>query len=273
MRPMLAKPATEPFERAVMRAVNDPRIGLDIKMDGSRLLVVVGPRITAYNRDGGRIDVPKPVARALKGLGTSTTLALDGELVDGVYWLFDIADGGHLVNPSSPWQWRRTVLDQLYARWNPDPTLIRVVPWAIDTADKALLARDVIRTGGEGLLAKRIDSPYKPRKRDTERSPHWTKLKHTKDADFVVTRLGVDGKQNMALGLFTPGLDRPMEVGECSALTGDGPRVKVGDVVTVTYLYVGANGRLVQPVTPRLRTDKRPEECGIDQLAPPKARA
>lgn len=274
MKPMLAKPSTSPFDRAVLDAVHDDSVVLDVKIDGKRLLVdlspAAGPR--AWQRDGDPTPMPGPLAELL-GRGRADVL-LDGEVVGDTFWVFDYLRHDDLAEPLRK---RRERLDRFLTRWAPPADLVRPVPSAAGVADKARLAQRVLTEGLEGLVSKRLDSIYLPGKR----SGSWRKLKHVKEADFVVTRLAVDGKDNMALGLWAGG-ETPLVVGESSALTGDGPKVKqivaaagrgpdediadLGIVVTVTYLYVGANGRLVQPVTPRLRTDKRPEECTYDQL-------
>jgi hypothetical protein len=113
--------------------------------------------------------------------------------------------------------------------------------------------------GFEGVIFRRLDAGY-----IQKRSSNLLKYKFRHDADCVVTALGTKGKANMALGLMSCG--SLVDVGECSALTGDQHRIRVGDVVTVTYLYASSDRRLVQPTKPRLRRDKDPADCTIDQL-------
>ena len=80
---------------------------------------------------------------------------------------------------------------------------------------------------------------------------------------MVIDR-GINGKDNLLLGVYRDG--EMVEVGKVSALTGDGPRVSIGDVVTVKVLYASAAGKLYLPVTPHLRTDKSRTDCGYEQI-------
>jgi ATP-dependent DNA ligase len=255
---MLATQTGDSFEWAAVRMVNDPDWGLDIKVDGRRLLVDLNGEPVGYNRAGDRAPIPSGIDQELQRAGKAN-LHLDGELVGTTLWVFD------MVGPSVPdvWGIRRLALDNLLLyRWQPDPAFVRAVLWAVDVEGKAALVRRVREEGLEGLIAKRLDSRYEPGKRSTG----WRKLKDVKTVDCVVTRLGVDGKKNMAVALWRDG--ELVEVGEVSALTGDGPSALPGDVVEVTFLYLGANNRLVQPVTPKIRLDKKPGECTWNQLPP-----
>lgn len=264
--PMLATPSHEPFNDAALRYVNDPRWGLDVKVDGVRLLVgLQGDGPFGFNRSGARVALPRALTWSLTGLlagAGSANAYLDGELVGDLFWVFDLIQ----PNRPDPWVVRRLSLDNLLAQIGADPAVMRPVPSAFERGDKAELVMRIRREGLEGLIAKELNSPYLMPAGKSHRSKHWLKLKDVKTVDCVVTRLGVDGKANMAVALWR---DRDLtEVGEVSALTGDGPRVVVGDVVTITFLYLGVNDRLVQPVTPRLRTDKTAAECTWEQLPP-----
>jgi ATP-dependent DNA ligase len=271
MRPMLASKSDDTFERGVLRAVNDDSVLLDPKLDGDRLLVELtgGGHVQAFNRKGEPTNTPAPVREALRGaagaLAAASSFVFDGEwLADmGEWWVFDAPVLGAEVGCGTPLLERREMLDRLFAVWAPAPC-IQVAPWARTQEGKAALAQTVIRAGGEGLIVKRASSPYVPPARPDQRSKSWTKLKMVHDVDCFVTRLRVDGKQNYEVAVHDA--DGAVKViGECSALTGDGPRVQVGDVVTITYLYV-LHDRLVQPVKGRIRTDKTADECTIDQL-------
>lgn len=252
-QPMLVTPGTEPFDRAVLRKVNDPAWGLDTKMDGRRLLLDLdGPR--GYNRSGGPAILPAALEELL-GWAGRVDVRLDGELVGTTFHCFDI------IGPSVPtaWEERRQTLDGFVKAWAPDPALIQVIPWAIDLEGKALLAQRVVADNLEGLVAKRLGSPYQ-----AGRSTHWQKLKFVGSVDCIVTAVGIDGKRNLAVSVYDgAGL---VQIAEVSALTGDGPTLAVGDVCEVTYLAVGANRRLIQPVRPIRRLDKAPDECTIAQL-------
>jgi hypothetical protein len=97
------------------------------------------------------------------------------------------------------------------------------------------------------------------------RSRDVLKWKRVKDLDAVVIDRNRGGKSNFILGLYNEDGEM-VEIGAVSALTGDGPRIEVGSVVSVSYLYCSDDGQLVQPVMPRLRTSKDAWECVTSQL-------
>jgi len=124
------------------------------------------------------------------------------------------------------------------------------------------LALDMRRDNYEGLIFRQLDAPYRE-----GRSKDLIKIKFRHTVDCVVTDLRRDKKANMALGLFDD--SQLVEVAECTALAGDKNRIRIGDVVEVTYLYASADNRLVQPTKPVIRTDKFARECTLDQLVYP----
>jgi hypothetical protein len=90
------------------------------------------------------------------------------------------------------------------------------------------------------------------------------KAKFVVTADVIVLAVGDDGKESCTLGMVDG--NTVVEIGRCS-LIGK-PYVKPGDIIEVAYLY--ANNckapRLYQPRLYRVRDDKTPPECTIDQL-------
>jgi bifunctional non-homologous end joining protein LigD len=151
----------------------------------------------------------------------------------------------------------------------------------------------------EGVVAKRLGSTYVP----GERSRDWIKIKTKDDADVVIVgwsegsgnRVGTIG--SLVMGLYDDGelryvgqvgtgftqdtlaetLGRLKEMGEGEAPFGPDmlrsatelrkvrwipPRL----VATVEYRQVTSAGRLRAPSFKGLRTDKRPDQCTIDQL-------
>lgn len=240
----------------------DDRWIIEPKMNGQRIVIdcsgsAGGAR--AYNRRGERTDVPLLLRPSLDQL-ENISVILDGEFVGDCYFVFDVMKLDEVVTTQTGWKMRRHALAMLFAQW--EPAHARIVPAGQTTTAKKRMARKIHDSGMEGWVAKRSDSTYQAGKR----SVAWRKVKLTKDADFVAIALGTDGKANIELGLYDG--DTLVPVGTVSALTGDGPQVQVGNVITVTFLNSGTADapRLYQPVKPRLRTDKTPQECTMDQL-------
>jgi len=261
------------------RILHSPEWWFTQKIDGHRRAVTIGAdgTITGWSRKGTRADLPADIRATLAELAVPATF--DGELVDGHLWLFDLVAAGvddRIVNPGMPYGQRFRTLEALIARWDPDP-VVGLVPAARSVDEKVALFDQLSRNGGEGLVAKHISAPY----RCGFRSPQWQKVKFFRDVDCVILSLGAD-KQNMQVGMYDP--SRPpgkrwVQVGEVTRLNGDG--LEAADlftreqgkarprrlVVTVKALYCPADtNHLVQPTKPRLRFDKRPTDCTIDQL-------
>lgn len=148
--------------------------------------------------------------------------------------------------------------------------------------------------GLEGVMAKRLDSPYQP----GVRSKDWVKVKKHLTLDLVVggytpgqgqrepyfgaILLGAynAGKLNYIVrvgagfstqelkeitGRFVPADESPFS----QTITRKGVRwLKPEIVVEVEALEVSKRGHLRAPVFRRIRYEKLPEECTIDQLHP-----
>lgn len=244
--------------------LHDDRYALDVKADGERRLIhVAGGTVTLIGRDGQtptRFPLSAAVLKAFARL-TGGPFTFDAELIpaDGRLWLFDMPRAGTLITPDHGWSVRRTNLTIAYDSWNPGPS-IRLVPYATGTDAKIALIERVAAGRGEGVMAKLVTSKYRPGK-----SRDWLKIKRRYSVDCVVTWIGTE-KQNMGVGLWRDGTLEPVPVAEVGRTTGDGARVREGDVVEVTFQYVSDDNHLVQPTLPRIRNDKLGTECTWDQL-------
>jgi ATP-dependent DNA ligase len=234
------------------------------KIDGVRALIVCSDGdVRPYNRNGVALtkDVPFPVLKALSPF-RGKNVVLDGELVEGVLWVFDLPQFGSTVSWRSSYEERLDALEVVVPALN-TPT-IRLLSTARTFDEKLVLAKDVLAAGLEGIIARDKTAPYVP----GLRAPTLLKAKFVKHVDAVVMAVNLDGKQNMRLGVYDAA-GTLVSIGECTGLSGDGPEIcskgLVGAVVEVRYLSV-YHQRLYQPNMPRVRTDKAPEECTIDQL-------
>jgi bifunctional non-homologous end joining protein LigD len=144
------------------------------KFDGIRLVAFKqGADVRLYSRTRLAKDIP-PIASAVAQLPVRDAI-LDGELTwdSGMaYHVFDVVwlDGRDLT--ALPLSERRAILATLRLR----APLHRVVP--LDESEPWQCARD---SGWEGVIAKRLDSPY-----EQKRSKHWLKMKCESAQDFVI---------------------------------------------------------------------------------------
>ncbi len=249
MKPMLASNAKRDL-------LTDDEFVCEPKIDGRRILLTVeDDKIAGWGRDGQRANVPDGVARDLGTLNGQFTV--DGELLGDQVIAFDVLGIGGGTFANSPLERRRRVLEDLMGRWQPEN--IHLIPQAKTRAEKGKMLRRVKRNRGEGVVFKRFNSPYE----FGVRSKNWVKHKLTKDLDVVILDRGTE-KENFTVGLWDG--EAMVPVGEVASFTGDGPALEIGDVATITLLYVTPSGRMVSPVRPVKRTDKAPKECTLDQF-------
>jgi bifunctional non-homologous end joining protein LigD len=160
------------------------------KLDGIRCLAVKdGGRTWLYSRNELALnDRYAPLAAALDA-DVADGFVIDGEAVAFVggrdrfgggeggelfYYVFDVLFAGGRDVRSLPLQERRDVLEGVL-RWR-DP--LRITEQM--TGDGALLLEEACRDGWEGLIAKRLGTPYV-----STRSHDWLKLKCTRAQELV----------------------------------------------------------------------------------------
>ena len=282
---------------------DDPNIAVEQKVDGTRALCVVeekddvtvfrfltrGGKVLAHTAATQHLDKIKQAL--LDGMlpgGADFEVVLDGEVMidTGEYIVFDLpyvrTASGEKVTPETPYWQRRQVLSGVLSGVDRP---VRLGGMATTPDDKRDLLRRVQESGGEGVMAKKLDSVYEPGKRVRS----CVKVKFVKTADVIVTgstrgrnaagrevgsfEFAVVGdeptiKERMEPGILTIDLDegvrRLIPMGTCSAIGK--PETKVGDVIEVAYLYRPKSGGLVQPRMMRVREDKTPDQCRMDQF-------
>lgn len=256
--PMLA---TEVPVARLLDYSGDDQFVFEEKLNGHRILLFVeGRAAVALGRNGqvsqhnSRFRTPSLMAFEIERIPYD--VILDGELVENIFHVFDMPQGPR-VTPESPFYVRRKALEDLFASWN--PARITLVDQAVDTEAKLKLAISCINSKAEGIMAKTRKGKY----RSGQRCLDVQKCKFTREVDAIVTGLKFQGKDNAVLSLIKDG--DLVEVGRASTIGK--PLLDLGDIVEVRYLYLGANGRLVQPRILQKRDDKDARECTYDQLS------
>mgnify|MGYP003883605697 CR=1 FL=1 len=157
------------------------------------------------------------------------------------------------------------------------------------TNDGERLWNEIVKRGMEGVIAKRKESKYYPGQRRSE----WLKIKNLKSADVVIvgythekreiSSLGMalyDGPDLIYVGKVGTGFDEAIaeKLLKDFKIVNEAPVRNVEDappnmiwikpniVVEVEYLEVTKRMELRGAVFRRLRSDKSPEECTIDQV-------
>jgi bifunctional non-homologous end joining protein LigD len=154
--------------------------------------------------------------------------------------------------------------------------------------------REVVELGFEGVVAKREDSPYVQR-----RSRYWVKIKKRNSMDCIIlgymhgSGLRGDLFGSLILGLYERDLSRLRYVGKVGTgfdrgfmewFVSSSEKIKVersyfnvdfGREVTwikpyfvceVEFLELSEDGRMRAPVFRKMRLDKDPKECTVEQL-------
>lgn len=252
----------------LFKLVYDSNWAFSAKLDGKRSLVRLGPGslLRAYTRSGDPQNLPPAIIKALGLVPNVTTLILDGELMhSGNYRVFDLVALDYenkVIGPDHPAYLRQIALEAFLLNTFGGTGPISTVEYAYDSADKLNLWKYVLEHGGEGVVARHQASEYK----FGTTSFWWRKWKVRQTVDCVVIDKNLKGKANLLLGLYQGG--KLVPVGKVSALTGEGPDVQPGDVVTVSYQSFSPSGKLVSASHPVRYPEKHPEECLMSQVVP-----
>jgi bifunctional non-homologous end joining protein LigD len=135
---------------------------------------------------------------------------------------------------------------------------IQIARTEFEQAGKIDLLQEVHARNLEGIVLKKIDSPYR-----TDRQPDQFKHKFTVVSSFVITKK--NEKDSVALGLFN---DKGQLI-ECGnvKIRSKHFRVNEGMVIDVRYLHAFRDSNHVyQPRMVAIRDDLQPEHCLISQL-------
>ncbi len=317
-KPMLATLTGEAFD--------DEAWGFEPKWDGIRAIAVCDEETRLITRNDKDVTVAYPELHRLHEQTVALEAMLDGEIAafqDGVpsfqrlqqrmhlrdekkvaemarripvvYIVFDLLylDGQDLT--ARPLVARRKLLEETIV----PSDQIQVSP--ITEGEGIALFEAAKEQGLEGIMAKRLSSPYVP----GDRSKDWLKVKVTFDADVVIvgwtegegSRAGNLGSLMMAVyhggelryvgnvgtGFKTRSLpevfDRlvaldeteppfPQEVLRSRPELRRAHWVPPSLVATVEHRGITTAGRLRSPSFQGFREDKNPEECTLDQFAP-----
>ncbi len=250
--------------------IDDDKYYFQQKVDGIRGQLVIEPGKEPWFRSkSGQKLVSSTAAKItgpmLKKLGGQTnsggpTYTVDGELLDGKWYVFDVTvDGSEKV----PWEDRMNTAEAWVNEMHKAGiTNIQALPTARTPEQKRALWEAVNASGGEGVMIKRRDAGYNY----GQRVNHTLKAKITSTADVVVLERNLDGKENARIGLIIDG--KEVTIGTVSMQGKEKfGAVNVGDVIEVEYLWaMPGNNSLQQPRMIKRRPDKTREDAIVDQL-------
>lgn len=251
--PMLLNPIDA--EQAA-KLVADPAWVMQEKHDGRRMLIRrTDTGIDGINRKGLVVSLSEPVAQAA---GTIPgPFLLDGECIGETLVVFDLLELHGSDCRAFDYRRRLFVLTQILPDRGPH---LRSIETAFDTAQKADLLARLRAEQKEGVVFKRLASPYTPDRPASGGDA--LKFKFCETATFIVS--GINDKRSVSLGLMR---------GSQLVLAGNvtiPPNCEIprqGAVVEVRYLYAfSESGCIYQPVYLGEREDIGPGECAVTQL-------
>jgi ATP-dependent DNA ligase len=207
------------------------------KKDGARALLS-GGKLFGRSRD---FDLPGSA-----GLITST---LDGELVGGVFFVFDILSdqtGNCLVAAMPLWKRKQLLVDlePLFPSW------MKLLPWTRGNGGEFLEA--VLANGGEGVVAKCINSPY---------GFDWIKAKRIETHDCIVTAVHDAIGASVSLGQYLG--SQLIDCGRCQLPQSKIGQIKVGSIIEIACHSRTKAGKFREPRLIRVRQDKPAEACSV----------
>ncbi len=242
-------------ESEATRLIGDPAFCMEEKLDGRRLLLEKQDNeINGINRLGLFVGVPETIAAAARKLPVDCVV--DGEAVGDTLHVFDLLriDGSSIQGQS--YQYRYRQLGDLVGK---APGCISLVLTALNKPEKALAFCTFKAMKAEGVVFKRLDSPYTPG-RPASGGPQ-LKFKFCETASFIVSH--INAKRSVSLMLLDG--DKTVAVGNVTIPPNEKIPV-MGAIIECRYLYCFRGGSIFQPVYLGERDDIPSQECVIGQL-------
>lgn len=234
------------------------------KYDGERRLIRIDPQgdVIGINRRGLTVPLPAPVAaearRVADRFPITDHLVLDGELLGNVWVGFDVAAGAVDGIPARiedlPFAERHKVLQRAFPMNDNLAGQVSIAGVHFEAAGKANLVADVRNRGGEGVVFKRANAPYR-----SGRSDDALKVKFIETAS-VIAGPSKGTKRSVAMVVLDAAGGRV----DCGNVTipSNFEIPTEETVVEVSYLYAyRESGKLYQPVYRGPRGDISVDEC------------
>jgi bifunctional non-homologous end joining protein LigD len=304
LRPMLASPTTATTgRRAIDMATLVDTHAFDEKIDGVRALITVHDgSVHITNRNG--VDRTNVFPELLPY--DMLDCVLDGEIVctkdDSMKWSFEatairdkqtIPQTHHLASYPAwfmcfdvlyvgnndvrrlPWKERRQLMERIVNSVTA-PTLsdpLHFTPTLLmQPPNGEAMYEHIVANGGEGVIAKDVNSPYEP-----GRKKSWLKFKHTQSITCVAVGYepGNGARTHFgAMHLALVGPNGPVQVGRVGTGFTD---TEIADLkarldrkelftVEIECLNVTKTGQLRFPVYKGIRTDVSVVDATLDQL-------
>lgn len=240
----------------VPRFVVDDNYGCEEKHNGERRTICKDASgIRNFNREGdfGK-TLPAHVINALRN-HPLPQFVIDAEFEKGIVVVLDALILGDDNLTAQEYRVRKAAAHAAFDGCSP---LIRVCKTVTGLTAKEQFILEKAEEKAEGVCFKKMDAVFIPGKNGQHK-----KLKFWKSLDAVVMGPSRHDHNSVEVGLFLPDgkLHRI-----CGVSLNGKPVAKIGDVIEMDYLYGTRRLEVVQPNLVRIRDDKKPHQCTIDQI-------
>jgi len=237
----------------------DPNYAVQQKFDGKRIMLhIERSSVTAHNRAGLTCSVSPNIIAEARQFEPLAPIMFDSEWIRETRTLhaFDLLE----INGTDlrPWKFIDRNNQLLATLKAARPSSIQIARTEFGQAGKIELLQEIHARNLEGIVLKKLDSPY-----CTDRQPDQFKHKFTAVSSFVITKK--NEKDSVALGLF----DDKGQLIDCGnvKIRNKHFRINEGMVIDVRYLYAFRDSNHVyQPRMVAIRDDLQPEHCLLSQL-------
>lgn len=254
-------------EDTLAELLKDDNFCMQEKKDGKRILIrKQGSLVEAINRKGLLVGFPEGIQQACQTI--TEDFLLDGELIGETIWLFDILEYAGTSLRDKPYSERYKTLSKECIHLDSSESAIQLVATAFTTSTKSKVFKVLEEKGVEGVVFKRVDSPYTPGRPASKGNQLKYKFIETCTCEVEGP---VEGKRSVFISVQDG--SNKVNVGKVTVL----PNFEVpekGALIEVKYLYRHIHGALYQPVFIGLRTDlDNPDQVstlkikeGIDEI-------
>lgn len=237
--------------------INDDRYCMQEKFDGRRRLLIreESGEVLGVNKKGIITSIAKEIELACTSI--AGPFIIDGEDMGDKIMLFDM-----ITEPFLDYKERydNLLVDTYYT-----PKELVVVKTAWETNTKQIMFNRLMNERAEGVVFKKINAPYSAGRPASGGDQF--KCKFYETASCIVSSVS-DVKSSIGLKVYddsSPVSLVGVPVGNAT-LYPNSPKVEVGDVVEIKYLYYNEGGSLYQPVLLAVRDDVYEKECLLKKL-------
>jgi bifunctional non-homologous end joining protein LigD len=254
VRPQLLNELTK---EEAQKYINDDDYCMQEKFDGRRKMIARNEdgSVQGINKKGVVVALTNEVSDAVKSI--KAPCILDGEDMGDKIMLFD-----DITEPFLPYKERYQILTlEAYHTMKE----LEVVRTAWNTNTKQIMFNRLIAERAEGVVFKNINAPHTPGRPAS--GGNQFKCKFYDTASCIVDSIS---SVKSSIGLKVYDDSHPVSLVGVSVgnatLYPNSPKVKVGDIVEIKYLYYNEGGSLYQPVLKEVRDDVDASECTLIKL-------